>query len=125
MLTKLCKTCNSEFLTKRQAVCCSKQCKLIYKRKYLVIAVSNRRRKIKEMAINYKGGKCQICSYDKFDGALEFHHLDPTQKDFHISKNGHSRSWKRVKAELDKCILVCATCHREIHGGLHPAIGFA
>lgn len=70
------------------------------------------------MAIAYKGGKCQICGYDKCVGALEFHHLDPTQKDFGISAKGYTRSWDKNKQELNKCILVCANCHREIHNGI-------
>lgn len=64
-------------------------------------------------AIHYKGDKCEICGYDKNIAALEFHHLDPTQKDFTISDT--HRSWEDVKPELDKCILVCANCHRELH----------
>jgi predicted DNA-binding protein YlxM (UPF0122 family) len=80
-----------------------------------VIAVSKRRRKIKQMAVEYKGGKCVKCGYNKYIGALEFHHLDPTVKDFTISNSGHCRSWEKVKDELDKCILVCSNCHAEIH----------
>jgi 5-methylcytosine-specific restriction endonuclease McrA len=70
------------------------------------------------MSVQYKGGKCCICGYDKCYDALEFHHLDPSQKDFGLSSNGHTRSWEKVKEELDKCILVCANCHREIHAHL-------
>lgn len=81
----------------------------------MVEAVQKRRLKIKEMAIEYKGGKCELCGYEKCKGALEFHHLDSSRKDFSIGESGHSRSWKRVKLELDKCICVCANCHREIH----------
>lgn len=77
--------------------------------------VTNRRKKIKEMSIDYKGGKCSICKYDKCKGALEFHHLDPNMKDFTIGNKGYTKSWEIVKKELDKCILVCANCHREIH----------
>lgn len=80
--------------------------------------VQRRRHKIKEMAIEYKGGCCQCCGYSKSKRALEFHHLDPTEKDFNISHKGHSRSWERVKKELDKCILLCSNCHAEIHDGL-------
>lgn len=87
------------------------------RRKMSVKHVSERRRKIKEMSIEYKGGKCIICGYDKCNGALEFHHLDPSEKDFNISRKGITRSWDRVKEELDKCICVCANCHREIHNG--------
>lgn len=80
-----------------------------------VKAVVKRRQKIKEMSVEYKGGSCQKCGYDKYIGALEFHHLDPNEKDFLISKKGHCASWEKVKKELDKCILVCANCHREVH----------
>ena len=84
-------------------------------RKCLVISVKKRRDKIKKDAIQYKGGKCQNCGYDKCLGALEFHHLDPKEKDFSISQYGHTRSWEKLKTELDKCTLLCANCHREIH----------
>lgn len=79
----------------------------------MVEYVNRRRRKIKTMALEYKGGKCQLCGYDKCRRALGFHHLNPKTKKFTIG-TGHSRSWKRVKEELDKCILVCANCHAEL-----------
>jgi 5-methylcytosine-specific restriction endonuclease McrA len=88
------------------------------RRDYLIKAVSKRRRKIKEQAIALKGGKCQICGYSRYQGALDFHHIDPTTKTFGIGSSGHSRSWERVLEELAKCILVCANCHREIGAGL-------
>lgn len=84
-------------------------------RKCMVEAVTKRRRVIKMQAVEYKGGKCCKCGYDKYIGALEFHHLDPSQKDFHLGDKGHCVSWEKVKAELDKCILVCSNCHKEIH----------
>jgi DNA-binding CsgD family transcriptional regulator len=68
-------------------------------------------RKIK--LISYKGGKCEICGYSKSLRALQFHHLDPKEKDFSIS--GSSFSFEKLKKEVDKCILVCANCHSEIH----------
>ena len=77
------------------------------------------RKRTKIKLIEYKGGKCEKCGYDKCVGALEFHHLDPNEKDFNISKSGHSRSWKRVKDELDKCILLCSNCHKETHEELN------
>lgn len=83
-----------------------------------VEAVQRRRDKIKQLAVEYKGGKCAICGYSKYIGALEFHHLEPEQKDFSIGSKGYTRGIETVKRELDKCILVCANCHREIHAGL-------
>lgn len=84
-------------------------------RKCAVESVQKRRLKVKQMAINYKGGKCQKCNYDKCNAALDFHHLDPNEKDFGIGEKGYTRSWEKIKIELDKCILLCANCHREIH----------
>jgi hypothetical protein len=80
--------------------------------------VNKRRQFIARLAKEYKGGKCQICGYDKCFRALELHHLDPTQKEFNISHRGHCRSWERVKKEINKCVLLCANCHREVEDGM-------
>ena len=85
---------------------------------YLKKAVAKRRKKIRDMAVARKGGKCQCCGYDRCPGALEFHHPDPTNKDFGISMDGMTRSWNRVRKEIEKCVLICANCHREIHAGI-------
>ena len=84
---------------------------------YLIKAVAKRRRKIKTLAIAYKGGRCQICGYNKYQGALDLHHIKG-KKEFGIGDKGYTRSWEKVQAELDKCILVCANCHRELEAGL-------
>ncbi len=86
--------------------------------KYNIIAVTKRRRKLKNLAIQYKGGKCMFCGYSKCNGALDFHHLDGSKKEFSLSVRGLTRSWKKIQQEVDKCLLVCANCHREIHAGL-------
>jgi len=62
------------------------------------------------------GGKCLVYGYAEYQGALEFHHFDNKAKDFGLSEKGVTRSWEKIRQELDKCILVCANCHREIHG---------
>jgi len=59
--------------------------------------VAARRKKIRLMAIEHLGGKCTRCGYNKYPEVLEFHHRDPSQKDFNVSSKGHSRSWERVK----------------------------
>lgn len=83
-----------------------------------VEAVQRRRDKVKKMAVEYKGGKCAICGYNKYIGALEFHHLNPAEKDFSIGAKGYTRSFSKVKEELDKCICLCSNCHKEVHAGL-------
>lgn len=77
-------------------------------------AVIDKRRRNKIKLVEYKGGKCEICGYDKCIDALEFHHLDPEEKEYGLS-NGNTASFEKMKSEADKCILVCANCHREIH----------
>ena len=89
------------------------------KKKRNILLVKKRRQFLKEKAVEYKGGCCEKCGYNKYIGALEFHHLDPNEKDFGIASNGITRSWEILKKELDQCILVCSNCHREIHGELY------
>lgn len=72
--------------------------------------------KVKIKLIEYKGGKCILCDYNKCSSALHFHHLNPNEKDFSIG--GKSLSFEKLKNEVDKCILVCSNCHSEIHEGL-------
>jgi 5-methylcytosine-specific restriction endonuclease McrA len=88
------------------------------RRQYLIKAVRQRRKKVRQMAVEYKGGKCQRCSYDRCLEALEFHHVKSTGKDFGISDRGYTRSWKKIREEVDKCVLLCANCHREVHSEL-------
>lgn len=68
--------------------------------------------KIKET----RGGKCIRCGYNKCLKALEFHHVDPSKKDFTIS-NDHFKLLEAVK-ETKKCILICSNCHKEFHDNL-------
>ena len=59
------------------------------------------------------GNCCSRCGYDKCLAALEFHHTDPTVKEGGII--GSTASLAKQRAEAEKCILVCANCHRELH----------
>lgn len=70
------------------------------------------------MVIEYKGGKCVICGYKKCVWAFDLHHVDGSKKEFGLSVRGLTRSWDKVQKEINKCILVCANCHREIHAGI-------
>ena len=86
-------------------------------RKKKLASYKQRLLKIKRDAVNYKGDKCQVCGYDKCLTALEFHHIDPAKKEKSLNSRGIDRrkSLSTLKPELDKCILVCCRCHREIH----------
>lgn len=70
--------------------------------------------KRKKIAIEYLGGKCAKCEYSKYYGAFHFHHLNPETKRWDWTKL-RLRSWSDIYSELDRCILLCANCHAEIH----------
>lgn len=74
-----------------------------------------KRSSFKRDCIKYKGGKCEKCGYSKNLAALQFHHLDPSKKEFGITKSSKEKLTNEVILELDKCILVCSNCHFEIH----------
>lgn len=68
--------------------------------------------------ISLFGSKCCICGFNKFQEALEFHHVNPEEKELKLSANVMVALDKQIK-EARKCILVCANCHRGIHAGYY------
>ena len=74
------------------------------------------RKRTKELLVEYKGGECEFCGYNKCIEALEFHHINENTKEFQIS--GSTKSLDTQKKEVDKCHILCANCHREVHAGL-------
>ncbi len=71
----------------------------------------------RQKAYEKYGCSCKICGYNRCRNALEWHHIDPTKKEVEPSKV-FSRSWENVVKELDKCVLLCSNCHREVHSGV-------
>lgn len=48
---------------------------------------------------------------------LEFHHLNPAEKDFELCRAGNE-SWETIEREIAKCVVLCSNCHKKIHMGL-------
>jgi len=114
---RICPECLNKFKGQNKycsAECIPKKSKEEYKSDHRN-NVSNLRKRMKEKAISLMGGECQICKYNKCSRALHFHHINPEEKDFNISL---ASSWEKAKSELDKCVLLCANCHAEVHDGL-------
>jgi hypothetical protein len=93
-----------------------------YKYKYQCKACWNKRtyqasRDKLDQLIADRGGCCERCGYSKCNAALQWHHMDPTQKEFGISSKRGSPV-ESLKKEIDKCTLLCANCHAEVHAGL-------
>jgi transposase len=81
-------------------------------------AVARRRRKVKRLLVTEAGGCCKLCGYDRCVGALEFHHVVPSDKRFSLSHRGVTRSLEKARAEASKCALLCANCHAEVEAGV-------
>lgn len=113
--TRFCPKCEKDVLTENFYQRRGKKNSSVYCKICTGLQTLERQRKLKFLMVEYKGGSCVRCGYKKYHGALEFHHLDPNEKDFNPSHLKKYTFDDRVKNELDKCILVCANCHREIH----------
>jgi transposase len=81
-------------------------------------SVSRRRRKLKATLVSEAGGACIICGYGRYVGALEFHHVDPTEKRLGLGAGGLTLSIEAFREEARKCVLLCSNCHAEVEGGV-------
>jgi 5-methylcytosine-specific restriction endonuclease McrA len=69
----------------------------------------------KQKAVDLLGGKCQNCGYNKNLYALEFHHINPEEKDAQLSNLFTRAGWDKIHKEVIKCKLLCSNCHKEHH----------
>ena len=112
---KICPKCNtakkiSEFYKRRHNTSASPYCKTCTNDNTV-----KRQHEFKNKCLQYKGNICEICGYNKYSGALEFHHEDPNKKDTNIAKLRSHPFGNKIKKEIDKCKLLCTNCHREEH----------
>ena len=80
-------------------------------------AVTKRRRSVKATLLAEAGGCCVLCAYDRSVASLHFHHVDPSTKAFALADGGLARSLEAARAEVAKCVLLCANCHGEVEAG--------
>ncbi len=74
------------------------------------------RKATKQRMVAAMGGKCQCCGYDRCTESMDFHHIDPEQKEMSLgSVRANPTAWGAIVNELRKCILICRNCHGEIH----------
>lgn len=81
-------------------------------------AVARRRRKVKEILAEERGGCCELCGYARCLAALQFHHVDPDAKSFGIAQKGLTKGIEKLREEAEKCVLLCANCHAEVEAGV-------
>ena len=66
------------------------------------------------LLIEYKQNHpCKKCGCNKFY-LIDFHHINPQEKEYTISDNTHAK-FETLLKEIEKCIPLCANCHREFH----------
>ncbi len=126
--TKICKQCMTEFDTSSNArVYCSDLCRARYKHIHKSLhnnATNYQAQKLRGLNrklhfISVKGGKCEICGYNKNISALCFHHVDPSVKEVSLDiRHLSNGTMATLSAEVEKCQLLCHNCHMEIH---HPS----
>jgi transposase len=84
--------------------------------------IARRRRRLKATLVEEAGGRCRLCGYQRYAGALGFHHVDPATKAFSIAEAGATISIARLRAEAEKCVLLCANCHAEVEAGIASVV---
>ena len=102
----------------RQTKFCSRLCKNKHTNYHHQSYLAQQRRGLERKLelVKIKGGCCERCGYSKNLAALEFHHLDPVEKEMQLDMRALSnRNWDIVLAEAEKCILLCSNCHAEEH----------
>lgn len=95
---------------------CWKQYEKKYKKKNRSKITKNKKQRIKQnkiRCIEYLGGGCKICGYNKSIRALTFHHISREDKIAGIATM-LDHKWENLKCELNKCILLCFNCHMEM-----------
>jgi hypothetical protein len=112
-----CSICNKS-LTGRQTKYCSAKCKNsdLNNKHQNYVSQQHRGYERKLILVKMKGGKCEICGYNKNQTALCFHHINPKTKSFQIDiRRCSNSSWEKLEIEANKCRLLCLNCHAELH----------
>lgn len=81
--------------------------------------VKNWRNKTKQYLVKCLGGKCNRCGYNRYDGVLDFHHIDSKKKLYTIANLLRNPvNFDIIRTEAKKCVLLCKICHGELHADL-------
>ena len=73
--------------------------------------------KRKQISLLKKSKGCAKCGYKENPDILHYHHINPDTKIANVSRMvGKNHSMQRIMAEIEKCELLCITCHHKEHG---------
>lgn len=102
---RICKEC-----TKKEQISCYNKDKSKYSER-----TKKQINKCKDFVDNYKKQNiCKKCNENRY-WLLDFHHLDPLQKNNNIGTLRGAGSINKIKEEIKKCILLCKNCHSDFH----------
>ena len=117
-----CKTCGEMKLEEEFRKTTGRQCRACERIRSRARKKAWARRR-KRTYVDYKGGPlCAACGLVAHPSIYHFHHLDPDEKEFAISEKGYA-PLEDVRDELDKCVMLCPSCHRRVHAGLIEVYG--
>src|SRR5262249_56406092 len=71
-------------------------------------AVQRRRREVKRQLVEEAGGAFVLCGYDRALSGLHFHHVNPADKAFGLSRAGVTRALEAARDEARKLVLICS-----------------
>lgn len=76
------------------------------------------RKQVKTLLVDAFGSRCCYCGEIFPIEVFEFHHMVGETKSFDIAQ-GISKhvSWEKLIKEVEKCVMLCANCHRMLHHG--------
>lgn len=115
-----CHYCNASIIDKSSNFCSQEHKNLYYKNTDYYKERYEKGKDIRSTLLTQFNNVCSLCGYNKNSAALVFHHIDPKDKKFSISvKSCVYKSTTELQEEVNKCILVCANCHAELHYPLH------
>lgn len=78
-------------------------------------ATTRKNKQLQRDRINEYKNNCSCSKCDESrNWLLDFHHINPNEKSFQISQ-GERYGWKKVKQEIEKCVVLCSNCHRDFH----------
>ena len=105
-----CKFCNTVLTASNKYSSRMHSCKKCYSAYQVKKSVEK-----KKLLIELLGGCCKCCGFQGHYSVFDFHHLDPSKKEFSLRTG--NRGIKTLLKEAEKCVLLCANCHRLVHAG--------
>ena len=100
------------------SICRRKEARERYARKKeQYLAATKRKQRDRKAQVDAMRGPCVVCGWFEYPEAIDFHHIDPSTKEGNVGTMTASAGMDKIRAEVAKCVCLCANCHRGVHAG--------